>query len=205
MNHEEPSTETDKFYSYEQRKGTLPISWNTFFGLCKGLALAIAPYDPEIILGVARGGLYAATLLSHMLQAEFYAIRVTRRFKDQVVYDSPVWLVKPPAIVKGQRVLIVDEICGEGKTLTMAREEVEQAGASAVKIAVLYAHEQGRDIPDYIGIISDELIINPWDREIIKGGKFVPHPEYVHAFTQQETAADMPFVLGIEPLKIARG
>src|SRR5215475_9097672 len=60
------------FYSYDNRQGVLPISWDDFFSLCKGLALAVAPYQPEIILGVARGGLYPATLLSHLLQAELY-------------------------------------------------------------------------------------------------------------------------------------
>lgn len=60
MSHEELPNESGKYYSYEKRKGILSISWDKFFGLCKGLALAVSPYDPEIILGVARGGLYAA-------------------------------------------------------------------------------------------------------------------------------------------------
>ena len=88
MSNQDPHNEPGKFYSYKTRKGVLPISWEDYFGLCKGLALAISTYDPEIILGVARGGLYAATLLSHMLQAELYTIRITRRLKDQVVYDQ---------------------------------------------------------------------------------------------------------------------
>src|SRR5579859_4443600 len=78
MSNQEPGNEAGKFYSYEKRRGILPISWEDYFGLCKGLALAISAYDPEIILGVARGGLYAATLLSHMLQAELYTVKITR-------------------------------------------------------------------------------------------------------------------------------
>ena len=61
---------------------------------------------------------------------------------------------KVPSIVKDQRVLIVDEICGAGQTLTMIKEEVERLGASEMRSAILYAHEQGKDIPDYIGIIA---------------------------------------------------
>ena len=204
MSNQDPHNEAGKFYSYEKRKGVLPISWEDYFGLCKGLALAISPYDPEIILGVARGGLYAATLLSHMLQAELYTIRITRRFKDQVVYDKPVWIVKPPSIVKDQRVLIVDEICGAGQTLIMIKEEVERLGAREIRSAVLYAHEQGKAIPDYIGIISDELILNPWDREIIREGQFVLHPEYVHALAQQGMMPDSSLLPGIDPPKLAK-
>ena len=161
MRNEEHRSAVGKFSSYENRKGILPISWEDYFGLCKSLALAISDYDPEIILGIARGGLYAATLLSHMLQAEFYAIRITRRFKDYVVYDAPMWLVKPPAVVKDRRVLIVDEICGIGRTLSMVKEEVGKLQAREIRSAVLYAHEQGTDFPEYIGIVSDALILNP--------------------------------------------
>jgi hypoxanthine phosphoribosyltransferase len=205
MSHEEQQGEAGRFYSYENRKGILPISWEDYFGLCKGLALAVSAYEPEIILGIARGGLYAAILLSHMLQAEFYAVRITRRWKDQVVYDAPVWIVKPPEVVRDQRVLIVDEICGAGITLGMVKEEAEKLGAKEIRSAVLYAHEQGKALPEYIGIISDALILNPWDREILQEGTFVFHPEYVHALAQQGKAADRSLLLGLDPLPLAKG
>jgi hypoxanthine phosphoribosyltransferase len=178
-----------RFYSYASRRGVLPVSWEDFVAICKGLALAVAPFEPDVILGVARGGLYPATLLSHLLQAELYPIRVTSRFKDAVVYDQPIWLVGPPTTVAEQKVLIVDEICSEGRTIVMVQDELRRLGAGEVRSAVLYAHEWGAEVPDYIGIISDALILNPWDREIVRNGSFVPHPEYVHAFRQQ----------GIEP------
>ncbi len=205
MSNEEHHGAVGKFSSYENRKGILPISWEDYFGLCKSLALTISDYDSEIILGIARGGLYAATLLSHMLQAEFYAIRITCRFKDHVVYDIPMWLVKPPAVVKDRRVLIVDEICGIGRTLSIVKEEVGKLQAREIRSAVLYAHEQGKDFSEYIGIISDALILNPWDREIIQEGTFVFHPEYVYALAQQGMVPDPSLLLGIDQLPLAKG
>jgi uncharacterized protein len=77
MSHNEQHSESGRLYAYETRKGILPISWEDYFGLCKSLALTISAYEPEIILGIARGGVYAATLLSHMLRAEFYAVKIT--------------------------------------------------------------------------------------------------------------------------------
>jgi hypothetical protein len=70
MSHEEQESAGGRLYSYEKRKGILPISWQDYFRLYKGLALAISAYEPEIILGIARGRLYAATLLSHRLEGE---------------------------------------------------------------------------------------------------------------------------------------
>src|ERR1051325_3416561 len=103
-------------YDYSTRKGIRPISWEDFHGLCKALAKAIAPFQPQIILPIGRGGYYPGTLLSHMLQVEIYPVRVSRRVSDVVTYESPRWLVEPPALVQGQRILIVDEICGAGET-----------------------------------------------------------------------------------------
>lgn len=191
--------EQNPFYSYASRQGVLPISWDDCVALCKGLALAIAPFQPEIILGVARGGLYPATLLSHMLRTELYPIRVTSRYRDEVVYDTPIWLLQPPALVADQKVLIVDEICSEGKTITMVKETAQELGAREIRSAVLYAHTWGSTIPDYIGLVSDALILNPWDREIVQNGTFVPHPEYLHAFSQQGVEPPPSFQSEIQP------
>ena len=49
------------------------------------------------------------------------------------------------------------------------------------------------------------LILNPWDREILQEGKFVFHPEYVHALAQQGMVADHSLLLGLDPLPLAKG
>jgi uncharacterized protein len=174
------------YAGYETRKGVQPISWEDFNSICRGLALAAAKFDPQVILGIARGGLYAGTLISHLLRKDFYAIYLTRRHLDQKVREAPEWLVRPPDLIRGQRVLVVDEISGSGETLRMAKAELERMGAEMVRCAVLYAHSSGVETPDYIGLVSDALLINPWDREIIQDGKIVLHPEYLYALELQQ-------------------
>ncbi len=83
-------------YDYENRVGIRPISWEDFHGLCKGLAMAVALFQPEIILPIGRAGYYPGTLLAHMLQVELYPVRLSRRVRDVVTYASPQWLVEPP-------------------------------------------------------------------------------------------------------------
>lgn len=176
---------TDQSYDYANRTGIRPISWEYFHGLCKGLALAVAPFAPQLILPIGRGGYYPGTLLAHMLQVEVFPVRLSRRLNDVIVHTSPQWLLEPPACVQGQRVLIVDEICGSGETLLLVKQKVQDLGAAGVKSAVLYAHRRGIAIPDYIGLVSDDLLLNPWDREIVRDGEFQFHPEYVGALAQQ--------------------
>ncbi len=191
-------------YQYQNRRGVLPISWTDFHSLCKGLALAVAPWRPEVILGIARAGLYPATLLSHLLGCELYPIRLTRRETDVVVRAHPLWLVRPPAAVAGRRVLIVDEICESGETLRMAADGALTLGAAGARAAVLYAHSSGRDAADYLGLISDALIVNPWDRELLRGGRFIPHPEYVVALAMQGAGGEVALLVGPEGVKAAK-
>lgn len=47
---------TQPFYNYGSRDGIKNITWNDFFGLCKGLALAVSADPPEMILGIICGG-----------------------------------------------------------------------------------------------------------------------------------------------------
>jgi hypoxanthine phosphoribosyltransferase len=176
-------------YSYENRDGIRPISWEDFHGICKGLAKAVEAFNPEMILAVGRGGFYPGTLISHILRTEIYPVRLSRRVNDVVQFESPQWYVRPPDLVKGKRVLIVDEISSSGETLQVVKDEADRLGASQVRCAVMYAHSRGTTVPDYIGLVSDELLLNPWDREILKDGVFHFHPEYVGALEKQ----------GIEP------
>src|SRR5690606_41041392 len=133
------------------------------------------------LLPVDRSGYSPGSLLAHMLQVEIYPVRLSRRVNDIVVHESPQWLVEPPSAVAGRRVLIVDEISSTGETLLTVRERAITLGAREVRAAVLYAHSWGTNLPDYIGLISDELLMNPWDREILRDGTFRFHPEYVGA------------------------
>jgi hypoxanthine phosphoribosyltransferase len=196
---------TKNSYDYENREAVLPVSWQDFHGLCKGLAAAVSRFQPEIILPVGRGGYYPGTLIAHMLQVEIFPIRLSRRVKDIVTFPQPQWLVEPPPAVKNRRVLVVDEISGSGETLTMVKAKVETLGAQAVKSVVLYAHTAGVSVPDYIGLVTDALILNPWDREIYKQGKFHFHPEYVEALEQQGLQADRSLLVDAPLIEIAKG
>jgi len=192
-------------YDYQQRQGVWPISWNDFHALCKGLALAAAPFQPQLILATGRGGYYPGTLLAHMMRVELFPLRLTRREADVVVRREPEWLIRPPAeLVDGRRILVVDEISSSGQTLQMVKAAALELGAAEVRCAVMYAHTPGVTVPDYIGIISDALLLNPWDRELLQNGQFVWHPEYAQAMAQQGLAAEDHWLIGVEPLPLAK-
>lgn len=199
------TSSTNKPYDYTTRQGIRPISWEAFHGICKALAQAVLPFQPEIILAVGRGGYYPGALLAHMLQVEIYPVRISRRVKDQVKFKRPQWLVEPPPLVAGQRLLIVDEICDSGETITLVKEKAEALEAKTVRSAVMYAHTWGAAIPDYIGLITDGLLLNPWDREIVNADGFQFHPEYVAALAHQGLDPDPSLLIQAPVIELAKG
>jgi len=192
-------------YDYSNRAGVRPIAWDDFHGLVKALAVAVAPWRPEVVLPVLRGGAYPGVLLAHILQAEVYPVRLTRRQDDVVVRETPLWLVEPPAAVAGRRVLVVDEMCSTGETLRLVRERALALGAAGARTATLYAHTWGVDAVDYTGLVTDELVLNPWDREIYRDGAFQFHPEYVAALAEQGLAAEPALLIPATPFVAAKG
>jgi hypothetical protein len=70
---------------------------------------------------------------------------------------------------------------------------------------VLYAHSWGAAVPDYIGLITDALILNPWDREILRDEEFQFHPEYVDALAQQGVEPSPDLLIDTPRFKIAKG
>lgn len=192
-------------YDYSTRQGIHPISWEDFHGICKALAKAILPFQPEIILAIGRGGFYPGTLLAHLLQVEIYPVRLSRRVNDVVQFKTPRWLVEPPPLVKDQRLLVVDEVCGSGETISMVKEKAASLGAGEIRSAVMYAHTWGVSLPDYIGLISDALLLNPWDREVIRESGFQFHPEYVEALACQGLEPDPSMFIQAPTFELAKG
>lgn len=165
--------------------GVTEITWERFGELCGELALAVASYDPEIVIGIAKGGVLPAAVIASMLRREFYPIRLSRRHDDRIVRDQPVLLTPMPEAVAGKRVLVVDEISATGETLRLAAEEALRLGATEVKTATLFVHGSSRR-PDYFVFETDDLILNPWDHLVLQGGRFVVHPEYEQEMDELE-------------------
>jgi hypoxanthine phosphoribosyltransferase len=175
-------------YDYSQRAGVRALSWEDCAALAAQLVEQIAPFQPDCIVGVARAGLFPATMVALNLRRDLYPVRISRRINDEVRYQSPIWHVPVSDAVKGKRVVVVDEIADTGDSLEIVRQAVEQQGASAVISACLVRHTWAKPEPFAVGLISDELIVFPWDRQVYIDGVWQPHPEIVSAIESQKQA-----------------
>jgi uncharacterized protein len=166
-----------KSYDYAHRFGVRQLSWDDFGTLSKHLAVLLEPYHPQIIVGVARAGLFPATAVACSLRCELFPVRLTRRVNDEVLYNRPVWRTPVPSEVNGKVVAVVDEIADTGETLAMVAERTTTLGAMQVVTASLVTHSWADPFPQASALLSDEFIIFPWDREVLAGGRWMTHPE----------------------------
>jgi len=102
------------------------LTWETFGDAAQELARVIADdgFRPDLILAIARGGLFVAGALGyalsvknlHLMNVEFYnGVGST--------LDMPVMLPPVPSAVdfSEKRVLIADDVADTGKTLELVR------------------------------------------------------------------------------------
>jgi hypoxanthine phosphoribosyltransferase len=155
------------------------ITWARLGELLVDLAERIHPdRRPDLVLGIAKGGVVPGIFLSSAFVLDFFPIKLSSRHNEQLVSATPIWHVRPTSVVRGKSVLLVDDICVTGRTLSKASAELARLGATEVRTAALAIHG-GNTHPDYWALESDGLIVWPWDRETLtENGMWSLSPEY---------------------------
>ena len=101
--------ETNKlWYSWEEMRRDV----NT---LCREILLD--GFNPEVIVGLSRGGLTPGVMMSHWMQKPFKPVKASLR-------DFPEWEDYLPKKTD-ERVLIVDDICDSGETFDRIKSYIK--------------------------------------------------------------------------------
>ncbi len=163
----------------QPEKDVLELTWEVFGELCRALAVKVArDYDPQVIVGIARAGAIPGAVVASFLRKDFFSMTITRREGGEVVRERPLVLSAAPKEAAGKRVLIVDEICTTGETLRMALAAVRHVGAAEIRTATSFV-KVGRYKPDYYAIETENMVIFPWDRQVVsEEGEIVTNPQY---------------------------
>lgn len=124
------------------------------------------PYDA--LLMITRGGIVPGGLIAEALDIG-YVLTAAVQFPEagQARLAWPNFLQFPDErLLRGKRVLIVDDIWANGRTLTTVKGRVLGAGGKA-EAAVLH-YKPGSSLfretgPDYYAAITDRFIVYPWE------------------------------------------
>ena len=112
---------------------------------------------PDIIIGIARGGVIPAVLLSKLLEVkDLYVLKVWREGEERRI------IAEIFTNVSGKKVLVVEDMLETGKRLTVAREYLESKGAS-VQTACFYTMPMTKVQPNFFLREVQEVQRFPWE------------------------------------------
>lgn len=138
--------------------------------LCR--QVADSNFHPDIIVGITRGGLLPAVMMSHFFKVPMTALQWNSRDVSDVSNESNCWL--PEDALNGKNILIVDDIIDSGRTITEIREDWAKSvreqiqWGQNVKVAALQKRFSCTTSVDYfVERIADEAWqVYPWEEWI---------------------------------------
>lgn len=135
----------------------------------------------DALLMITRGGIIPGGLLAEALDIK-YILTAAVEFHSGVQKRLawPTFLQFPgDSLLRGRRVLVVDDVWGSGRTIMTVRSRVQAADATP-ELAVLH-YKPGQSMfrdaaPEYYAAVTDAYIVYPWevdrraDRELTAAG-----------------------------------
>lgn len=138
-------------------------------------------YKPDVVIGIANGGLYPAFEISSQLGCLMDSMQISHyRSQIPVLHDVPgsVRIIKDftlknpkPIIItdtksknfEGKKALIVDDDSSTGDTLELAKNHLKRKNLQAIKTATIFKHCDYT--PDFFVVENrNRCLIPPWRR-----------------------------------------
>ena len=110
------------WYNWEEMRKDVNV-------LCREILLD--KFDPEVIIGLSRGGLTPGVMMSHYLNKPFKPVKAALR-------DFPDWEEYLPKKTD-KRVLIVDDICDSGETFQKISDHINSRRENSTQTDIRFA------------------------------------------------------------------
>jgi len=111
-----------------------PPAWRATI---EGIAEALRPRQPDLLVGIESRGFLVAAPLAYELRCGFAMVRKqgklpgrTVRFTYDLEYGSDTIEIQEDAIAPGQRVVVVDDLLATGGTMRATIDLIRQRGGS---------------------------------------------------------------------------
>jgi hypoxanthine phosphoribosyltransferase len=152
------------------RERLLTISWSAMGLMLTGLADQIrnSGFRPEVVVGIARGGLPPAVALANLLDVtEFRLLGIPRnasnsRYSERA--DPRYEYLVPDRPITGRRTLLVDDIMGDGGTMALARDVLRSRGVTTICTVVVVRNVHAAQSVDHHAVTADDWTVFPWEK-----------------------------------------
>lgn len=148
------------------------LKWKDIDTLCRKVTRAIktSGFVPEIIVGIQRGGCIPAVFLLHLLGLEdFCTLGIRTTISEDIRASRQTPVIRDDfslSLVKGKRVLLVDDVTNTGATLIVAKNRILEFGCRSLQSAVIaWDTIDGRSCQaDFHAIKLNAWVIFPWEK-----------------------------------------
>ena len=145
------------------------MSWSELGTAARELGRTIAGdgFEPDLILGIARGGLLVAGALSYSLDVK-NTFTMNVEFYTGIDERLPVPMILPPVPdlvdLHDARMLIADDVADTGQTLALVKGFCA-AQVGEVRVAVLYEKPRSIVECEYVWRRTELWVDFPWSAE----------------------------------------
>ena len=141
-----------------ESKAIVNYPWNTIDDLVKEVANRASSFKPTHIVGITRGGLIPAVMLSHSFDLPMETLGVS--FRDNRATHHTKF--KP---IDDARYLIVDDINDSGTTFKVVSDIFRNRRLTFATSALINKEKSGFDV-DFYGemFYHDDWINFPWEK-----------------------------------------
>jgi len=141
-------------------------TWNQIYDMLLAQARKIQSdgYKPDIIVGIARGGLIPSRILADLLETRDFAI-ITIEYYVSIGQKNKEPILKQclHTQLPNKKVLLVDDVSDCGRSLQLAKKHLQEQGAKEIKVATLYSKPGTITTPDYFEKETSHWIVFPWE------------------------------------------
>jgi uncharacterized protein len=141
-------------------------TWSQIFDLlfCQAQKIQNQFYRPDVVVGIARGGLISARILTDLLETQELEI-LQMEFYTSINQTHLKPTIKQPLkrSLAGKKILIVDDIADSGESLKLAQTHLQELFAKEIKTATLFKKPFSMIIPDFYEKQTSNWVVFPWD------------------------------------------
>jgi hypoxanthine phosphoribosyltransferase len=142
------------------------VSWDDLADMIGRLADDLRPADYDLMLAITRGGLVPAGMLAYRLGIRNILVAAVEFYDDEGRPGPKPTFLQFPAdpLLRGQRILIVDEVWDSGTTIHAVTERVRQAGGIPTTVVLHFkpGRSQVPGAPDHHAGTTENWVVYPF-------------------------------------------
>ena len=142
------------------------VSWDDLDRMVADLAERLAGQTFDVMLAITRGGMVPAGMLSYRLGLRDILVAAVEYYDDRGQPGPHPTFFQFPAdpLLRGKRVLIVDEVWDSGTTIAAVTDRVLQAGGVPTTVVLHYkpANSVVEGAPDLHAVQTAAWVVYPF-------------------------------------------